>query len=102
VSGGLAVRDFDQADAYQKWAAEYPDEAKRLPTVQTARGFHVYGRSNKRLFVKLADGELHIHSGHYVVLPPSLHPNGKLYRWVNPLPEGDLLRFPVSLMGDTQ
>src|SRR4029453_8548783 len=43
VSGGLAVRDFDKADPYHAWAAGNPDDAARIPTVRTPRGFHVYG-----------------------------------------------------------
>src|SRR5439155_16113961 len=43
VSGGLAVRDFDQDDAYHAWADAHPVDSISLPTVQTARGFHVYG-----------------------------------------------------------
>ena len=30
VSGGLAVRDFDKADAYTAWASQHPDDASRL------------------------------------------------------------------------
>ena len=58
VSCGLAVRDFDQAGAYQAWAAQNPAEAASLPTVATARGAHVYGRLDKEAFADLGDGEL--------------------------------------------
>jgi hypothetical protein len=88
VSGGLAVRDFDQADAYHAWAAENPDDAKRLPTVKTARGFHVYGRLDEEEFATFPDGELRADSGHYVVLPPSVHESGAVYTWLVPLPPG--------------
>lgn len=44
VSGGLTVRDFDEADDYHRWADEHPALAARLPTVRTRRGFHVYVR----------------------------------------------------------
>src|SRR5437667_3928810 len=33
VSGGLACRDFDDADAYRRWAANHSDLANVLPTV---------------------------------------------------------------------
>jgi len=42
VSGGLACRDFDTEQAYQQWAGEHRDLADKLPTVKTARGYHVY------------------------------------------------------------
>jgi Bifunctional DNA primase/polymerase, N-terminal len=44
ISGGLAVRDFDDPDAYHRWAAQHPSDALAMPTVQTVRGAHVYGR----------------------------------------------------------
>jgi len=46
VSGSLICRDFDVMEAYEQWAAEHPDPAKTLPTVTTARGRHVYFRSD--------------------------------------------------------
>ena len=74
VSGGLACRDFDVVDAYHAWAANNPQDAAVFPTVKTARGFHVYGHLNEDIFVDLDDGELRADSGHYVLLPPSIHP----------------------------
>jgi len=103
VSGGLAIRDFDQADAYHAWAARNPDDAASLPTSQTARGFHVYGLLDREVFVDLGDGELRADSKHYCLLPPSLHPDGPDYRWVNPLPRaGSLPALPASLTSSTQ
>ncbi len=87
VSGGLAVRDFDDADAYHAWAAANSDHAGSLPTVQTARGFHVYGRLDEEDYRDLGDGELRADAGHYIVLPPSQHPSGLVYRWIIPLPD---------------
>jgi len=100
VSGGLSVRDFDQADAYREWAAKNPSEAASLPSVQTARGYHVYGRLEEERFVEFGDGELRADSGHYVLLPPSRHPTGPTYAWLNPLPSASkaLPPLPASLM----
>ena len=42
VSDGLVVRDFDTVGAYERWAWAHPELAEVLPTVRTARGFHVY------------------------------------------------------------
>jgi hypothetical protein len=99
-SGGLAVRDFDQVDAYEDWASANPEDAALLPTVKTARGYHVYGRLDNEAFENLDDGELRADSGHYVVLPPSVHPDGAIYSWLNPLPEigVDLPMLPSSLL----
>ncbi len=88
VSGGLIARDFDQLDAYEGWAAAHPDLAATLPTVETARGRHVYICSTWSGFAKLADGELIGTPGHYCLLPPSIHPTGAHYRWAVPWPDG--------------
>jgi hypothetical protein len=99
VSGGLAVRDFDQAESYDRWAAADPDNASRLPTVRTARGFHVYGRLDEENYADLGDGELRADSGHYVLLPPSAHPDGMVYAWTIALPPPGtpLPALPLSL-----
>jgi Bifunctional DNA primase/polymerase, N-terminal len=88
-SGGLAVRDFDTPEAYFAWRDANPEDAARLPTVQTARGYHVYGQLTEEAFAILECGELRADSGHYVLLPPSIHPDGGVYRWINPLPDLD-------------
>ncbi|OAB63986.1 hypothetical protein AY599_16450 [Leptolyngbya valderiana BDU 20041] len=84
VSGNLIVRDFDDAEAYHRWKAEHPDQARTLPTVKTARGFHVYARVADIRTVKLGDGELR-GEGAYVVAPPSFHRTGCRYEWIVPL-----------------
>lgn len=105
VSGGLASRDFDDADAYHRWADLQPALASTLPTVATRRGFHVYclawpesvQEARRRLgshgttgAINLGDGELRAGVGCYSVLPPSTHPSGHVYGWSVPLPGGDL------------
>ena len=100
VSGGLVVRDFDVLASYQQWAQERPRLAETLPTVETARGYHVYVRADpeqvrrhskpgtKGMILDMGDGELK--AGGYVLAPPSVHPCGKPYRWAVPLPAGQI------------
>lgn len=98
VSGGLVCRDFDTMDAYERWAAAHPDLASTLPTVATSRGRHVYFRAGPAdlRFVDLRtidppeDGEYRGDSGHYCLLPPSRHPDGPIYTWLVPLPDGEI------------
>lgn len=99
VSGGLACRDFDREGAYNHWAAANPDDAALLPTVRTHRGFHVYGQLDNETYQTFADGELRADTGHYCLLPPSAHPDGGCYAWVNDLrKEGiPLPQLPLSL-----
>ena len=94
VSGGLCCRDFDVAEAYHAWAAQFPQWAAILPTSRTGRGFHVYFRTSgldpslrrvRKAFLDLGDGELRIARCH-AILPPSVHPTGIVYEWVSSPP----------------
>jgi hypothetical protein len=96
ISGGLACRDFDAMEGYQKWAADHAGLASVLPTVQTARGRHVYFRGEAEAFVKFDDGELRADHRHYNALPPSIHPSGKPYQWLTPL-EDNLPLIPLDI-----
>jgi hypothetical protein len=94
VSGGLVVRDFDEMQAYERWAAAYSTLARTLPTVITKRGRHVYFRTDlgkiqqasgsSSTILDMGDGELR--AGGVVIAPPSLHHIDRtLYRWQVPL-----------------
>lgn len=97
VSGHLWVRDFDDEGVYERWQAAQPDWAARLPTVRTARGYHVYGRWKDVRTRNVQGGELRA-KGAYVVAPPTMHESGVQYQWVVPLPEGDVPEAdPVAL-----
>jgi hypothetical protein len=89
VSGELVCRDFDVQAAYDDWAHAHPGLAASLPTVATSRGRHLYFRGSSG-FEKLPDGEYRGTSRQITVLPPSRHPSGKIYRWLIPLPDGEL------------
>ncbi len=81
VSGDLCCRDFDICEAYERWAAGHTDLEARLPTVKTARGYHVYFVSSIKGIRKFPDGELR-GSGGYCLVPPSVHPDGPAYEWI--------------------
>jgi hypothetical protein len=89
VSGNLYARDFDDAGAYSRWAAAHPELAARMPTVQTFRGCHVYGRWPGVPTLERAHGELRGERV-YVIAPPSPHPKGCFYSWRVPLPDGEV------------
>lgn len=108
ASVGLCVRDFDTVDGYLVWARAHPDLAKRLPTVRTGRGFHVYirlprgyGDVYQSWKAGPLKGELLGTSKRYVVLPPSKHPSGAHYEWVwgEPLRFRDLPVFAPEELG---
>ncbi|MGC8542240.1 MAG: bifunctional DNA primase/polymerase, partial [Phycisphaerae bacterium] len=82
VSGGIACRDFDVADAYDRWAGENHWLAGHCPTSRTARGWHVFFRATAPLkTTPFDDGELR-GQGAYVCLPPSKHESGIAYSWL--------------------
>jgi hypothetical protein len=82
-SGGLIARDFDDVHSYERWCDEESELAAELPTARTPRpGRHVFARSPGPCPTKrFRDGELRGDGG-IVVLPPSVHPNGKRYAWM--------------------
>lgn len=100
VSGDLYCRDFDSFALYQKWAENHPVLSRKLPTVRTQRGIHVYFRHRHRLNTqKVQAGELR-GNGAYTVLPPSKHPEGPRYEWVHPLPPlAGVLEIDARLAG---
>jgi hypothetical protein len=92
VSGGATVRDFDEPKGYETWKRDFPELAASLPTVKTPRGYHVYSRSPVARTRFQDDGEVR-GDGAYVCAPPSLHPSGERYIWVNEIPDGGLPRI---------
>jgi hypothetical protein len=83
ASGGLVCRDFDKMDCFENWKRNHTDLANKLPIVKTAKGMHVYFTSDIIGIKHFADGELRGKGG-YCLLPPSVHPDGQTYQWVNP------------------
>ncbi len=100
VSGDLCCRDFDRVEAYRAWARKFPGYAATLPTVQTARGFHVYFRAKAVRTHKFEDGELRGEGG-YCLLPPSRHPDGPIYSWIRE-PSGEIPIVDPNLAGLSQ
>lgn len=99
---GISVIDLDGAEGIE--------EAKRLKlwspgTVLTGKGKHLYykWKENIKNEVRIAPGiDIRSDNG-YVLAPPSLHPNGKRYRWAGGyaigamhLPDFPILTGPVQ------
>ena len=102
VSGDLFVRDFDDIEGvelYDEWSRTHEELARRLPTVKTGKGYHVYSTvarehmaEVRRSFNKLGTGHINVKGGElrcgigcYCALPPTIHENGRQYEWIVPL-----------------
>lgn len=95
----LVVLDFDKRNATnkQEWQNYFQWCIKlNTHTVKTDDGYHFYFKANPELQFKgkLATGIDIKHKG-YVVLPPSIHPNGTQYSVMNDVEPIDL---PDGLM----
>ncbi len=82
----LVVVDCDSEEATRRFVDTYP-EVQDTSQAETGRGRHFFFQweagiryDARKIFGKEIDvrGE-----GGFVILPPSLHANGKLYRWLN-------------------
>ena len=85
VSGNLVVMDFDDAKSYEEFFTNRERLKKSTLVCRTARGVHVYLRAAEpvRTF-KIRELKLDIRGeGSYVVAPPSLHPSGTRYEFIN-------------------
>lgn len=90
VSGNLLVVDCDSKD---KWLEFKPLAEKKLglddlvnhtPVVKTGKGYHIYFRTPAPIkSAKFPRLDLKAEGG-YVIAPPSVHPNGETYSFVNP------------------
>lgn len=96
VSSGLTIIDFDDEEVYKSWKQNNPELARRLPTVKTFRGYHVYCRTTVTKTKKFKGGD--IKSSGYVLLPPSIHPSGDTYRWLKRL-NGELPLLELDEIG---
>lgn len=96
---GLTVVDFDSMDLYNDWLqwAQHQPLAQLLALyalrAATSRGVHLY------LFIDDTPRCLRVEGidikgkGGYVLTPPSVHPSGKPYTWLNP--NAPIIRVPT-------
>ena len=83
---GLVVVDCDSHEATDHFIEEYPDSMKTLQ-VQTGRGRHYYYKFEEGIHNDagklLGPGIDTRGEGGFVIVPPSIHANGKVYKWIN-------------------
>jgi len=97
LMSGLLVIDLDSEEAIRRFLATYPEAGATLQA-ETGRGRHFYfqwqdGIRNDAGRI-LGEGIDVRGEGGFVILPPSIHSNGKSYHWLN---EADPLPLPRRL-----
>jgi len=97
---GLVVIDLDSLGAKERLKELLPDyDLSAVPRSRTGRGWQLYFKHPGTLVQNRAGviPTLDVRGdGGYVVAPPSVHPNGKIYRWEVPI-NGELPKLPVEL-----
>lgn len=95
ISGNLVVLDFDNPDLYsgfsEYWQQFYGKPLQNMtPIVKTGGGgYHVYLKVQQKPQLYHPTGEERKHlpdiqsEGGYVLAPPSIHPNGNPYKFLN-------------------
>jgi len=85
VSGNLVVLDFDSPEVYHDFFGKHKELERRTLVVRTGKGMHVYLRTDRPIESrKFLDQKFEVHSdGTIVIAPPSLHPSGARYEFVN-------------------
>ncbi|MFA5450451.1 MAG: bifunctional DNA primase/polymerase [Dehalococcoidales bacterium] len=90
ASGNLVVLDFDDTDRYCEFTNTFYDKTgigdlfEYTLCVQTSRGVHVWLRvEDLPKSTKLPSLDIKSEGG-YVLAPPSVHPTGKVYEFIDP------------------
>jgi hypothetical protein len=84
LKGGITALDFDNAGSYFLWKREAPKELRESFSVRSGRGWHVYVKL-KEPFKTIAriDRGGEVRGRGIMVVPPSIHKNGKCYQRLN-------------------
>lgn len=94
---GIVVLDIDAKPDAHSVLKEFEKRFGDVPSTQMAAsgggGFHFFYSSSKSICTrnKIIQGVDFKADGGYIVLPPSVHPSGRSYEWMNPPSEG--IRF---------
>lgn len=84
VSDGLVILVFNQKEDFKPFF-DGDDILGKTPVAMSRRGPHVYLKTGEAIKSHIyAGGRFEVKGeGTYVVAPPSIHPSGKQYQWLN-------------------
>ena len=103
---GLVVVDIDIEHGGDESLHVLQGDNDLLPdtaTVVTGSGYHLYYNAPAGVDIPPSAGKLGLGidvrgTGGYVVYPPSTHPNGKRYEWINDVPVVDAPSWLIEMM----
>jgi len=89
----LVTFDFDDKNAFAVWEKNYPDIAKNTAIQKSNKGYHVLFKVKRRIVTilrtefNILNSDLQkvgdvLGKGRYVVVWPSIHPEGHEYHWL--------------------
>ena len=82
---GIIVLDIDDPEKFEAWRTKHGHAMPQAPMVRTSKGYHVYykhpGGKIKNSTKKIPGADIKADGG-YVVAPPSVHPDGTHYEWI--------------------
>ena len=110
---GIVVLDFDAKPDADVIVKEFEEKFSKLPSTPKVKsgggGYHFYFKTNVYLpcRVKIIHGVDFRGDSGYIVLPPSIHENGRLYNWepgyhVNDLPIAEIPGWLIDLVTKSQ
>lgn len=98
---GLFVVDVDE-EAMSEFPKKFIIPKETVAAKSGGGGYHVYFRyPNFKVKTQTGFSMAHVDirgDGGYIVLPPSLHPNGKRYQWKNQLGKVPLTDAPAEIL----
>ena len=83
ISGGLVVIDVDKLESFSEWLDRNGAFPRTATAVTGSGGMHFLFKSDKpeKSRIGLYPGIDVRAEGGYIVAPPSIHPNGNIYKW---------------------
>lgn len=98
---GIIVLDVDDPEKFEAWKTKNGFPLPPTPMVRTSGGkYHVYfkhpGGKIKNMIKKIPGADIKADGG-YVVAPPSVHPTGSHYEWIEALSVYELADPPTWL-----
>jgi putative DNA primase/helicase len=110
AGSGIFVLDFDGEPGrklFMDWIEQHGQDWAATRTVKTARGFHLWYRWPEGNEIRNSAGKIALGvdvrgEGGYILVPPSVHPDGLRYEWLDSAPIAEAPSWLLALAGRPQ